>query len=1629
MRPFAIAFRHKLALLFVFALAVRVYGLNWDSGHHFHPDERRIAEAVSQLSFSPLKLDPKFFAYGSFPFYVTRAATALYRVGRPDQSVYDAAIVVGRFLSGLWGALTVLVLALLGRRLFGAREPDREGEPDATPRFGEHVGVLGGLFLALSVFHVQNSHFATNDIPLTCLILVALLFLVRVVHQGRLRDYAAAGLAIGLATATKISALPVLLPLALAVLFRGRAEANMGRALRRGLLALVGIAFGFGLGEPYALLDFKAFRHDVLEQSQMVRHAGGVAYTHQYMGVPKYLYELSEIVLWGVGPFLGLAALLGAVFAVSRALRGRRTAEALLAAWVIPFFLITGYFEVKFPRYLLPIYPILALWAALLLVSLATRPRRRLASGLLTAVVLLGTALFLLAFLSIYRRPHTIHQASEWFYENVPPGSRVLTQDWDEGFPFHLRGRAPDTYKVVQFPFYEEDSPKKAAKLGTELAASDYVVFQTKRLYGAVTRAPEKYPMTGSFFRLFFAGDLGYTPFREFSSRPRLLGIELPSELADESYSVYDHPKALIFKNTGRMSQADIETRILRGLPSRPLTRRDLLLMSADRLPETTDPSSPSLYLRSSIPATLALAILLQVLGILGTRLASRFLPGVPGLGGLGKVFGVLFLAYPAWLLASLGWAPFTQQTLAGILAVLILLVVASELTKSRSEGDGYRQSPLERFATEAVFWGSFLLFLGIRALNPAIFWGEKPMDFAFLNTLYRADAMPPPEPWFSGAPLSYTYFGHFTVASLGKLLAIHPAVMFNLGLATFGALFAAALFSLGSFLGRSHKAGAILAVLALFLGNLSGPGELFHRRSVDFDYFWATSRVLKDTINEYPFWSFVFADLHAHVLVLPFTALFTALLVMPLAVLTRREDGAASTEATPPFRAGHLAFAALAFGTILVTNGWSTPVYFGLLVFLPFVGLEAFGKPWGLRGVLGNVALPVAVVAIGAAVLYRPFFRSFTPPARNIGLEVGPFANPQDFLLIFGQFLIVLVPLYLLSWKRVLTREGRLTATRWAALAGLLAILCVSPFLGRLVGKPESVVLFVALLFLFGLFLTFHPRTPERYRPSIALSTFAFAMTTGCEIVFVWDRMNTIFKFYLESWTLLAAASAPAVLDLYKRGGDFPWNRPLRALWRVTAGAAFLVAFGTAVTGAIGHLRFPRIQGPLLTLDGMAYLKGNASRYDRAAYDWLEVHVPGIPVLAEAQGPGYQEYGRVSMNTGLPIVLGWDYHVTQRGQRRSAVDRRRDDLQTLFTSTSEETVSAVLRRYNIALVYVGNLERHTYGKAVLQNFLAMPNLLAPLYQNPEVAIFAVNGAFSGARPVTRIEEVPLERVEAAAEEAAQTAKEGAKDGAPGLLRQARGVAIAANGDLLVTDFGNNRVQTFDSSFKPVLHFGRRGKEPGEFQDPCGIVTGPDGAIIVADTWNSRVQIFDKTGKSIRAFGGDFFAPRGIAKGTKGTLFISDTGNGRVVEMSMEGHKLAEIGGKGTGETQLQDPMGIAVDDKGRVFVCDNGNSRMQIYGPEGQHQGSFPVPGWRTAALSEPTVAIAPDGLLWVTVPLEKEVRAYKRDGRLEKTIAGAKQVPKLFETPLGIAVDPKDGSIVVTDAEKTMPVRLPKG
>jgi YYY domain-containing protein len=1612
--------RWPLLALFLFAAVVRLVGLRWDQGHFFHPDERAIAMAVERISFVPLQLNPHFFAYGSFPLYVTRVVTTMLGRVRPWFAGYDGIMLTGRALSAFWGAATVVLLALLGARLYGRR-----------------TGMLAGALLAATVFHVQNSHFAISDVPLTFLVLLSLFFLTEVVESGMLSRYLLAGLTIGLAIATKFSALPILLPLAVAVAIRWRLE-KKARPLLYGLAAGGAVVAFFVLGEPYAILDFRAYIHDILEQSRMVRNAGIVPYTNQYIGVPKYFYELQQMILWGMAPLLGLAAVWGTILCVARAFRKVNAAELILLSWVLPFFAINGSFDVKFMRYLLPIYPLLILFGAVWLEGWAERARIGRA---VRATVLLGTAVALVSFLAIYTRRHPVLRASEWFYANVPAGARVATQHWDEGFPFPLPDRDPSLYRTVQMPYYEPDTREKIAGICKELADDDYAVLPTKRVYGSVTRAPEKFPFTSRYFYELFSGDLGYTLVKDFVSRPSFLGIEFPSELADESFSVYDHPKVLIFRNTGHLAAAEMEDRVLNGRPSRPLKRRDLLLASPRRTsrppgtvpaenvaPVSPPPSAPAVAKpegqreapagpspgpareaekpRSAPPdsvvgswqAAILWYFVLLVMGVLAFPLAHALFSRLQDRGaGFARILGILGGTYLLGLLVK--FRVLHNGRGAAFLCLLISALPSAFLLLRRK--DLIRQFLREHWrlllAGEIAFAVGFVLFLGIRALNPEIYWGEKPMDYSILNILVRTSRLPPSDPWFAGAPLGYYAFGQEMIAFVTLITGLSTRYTFNLAIGLLGGAILQGAFTLLRNWAGTLRAGIAGASLTVLLGNLAGLREwLVNKRPLNWDYFWATSRVVKDTINEYPFWSLAFADLHAHVLAIPLFIFVAACALQ----FVRVHSG-------PPARL----LSRLAAGTILgfaiatqaLTNAWDAPLLAGLLVLVLVVA--AFGSE-GLSAQALFRAAPGWAAAAAAALLFAllQWVHGGGPP--GFGRNHEPGAAGVDVVTVFGFFFFLAFAWWLARFGWRLAREGLTKWTVRVVVVSLAVLLALLAFV--------SVDVFCAAGILLFLLAAWTMADQPEDRLAFGFLAGAFFLILVTQRVYIFDRMNTFFKLYQEVWLLFALATTALVFAPREKPGTFRgWALPARVLCFLLAGAALF----TTATGARGAVskHFVPYSGP--SLDGLRYLEEQRPGEYRAVL-WLRRAVRGTPVVLEAQGASYQDFSRISMLTGLPTVLGWEHHVKQRGNPEEKVVERREAIREIYSSPSVERAVELLRRYHVAYVYVGWLERTTYPAEGLRKFGTAKRFFETAYENPEATVYRVTGGDTQDVIAPTRETIPkaaqAQATPSEEPEERPVIRESAAEGSPPFsgMKEPRDAAVDDQGRLWIADFGNSRLRVFDRNGGNLGGWGGRGSGEYGFNQPSGVAVHGEN-LYVADTWNGRIELFTLAGER-KAAVTELFGPRGVAAAPDGSVWVSDTGNKRIVQYDGSLKLIRSIGKLGSGPLEFSEPVGIAVGPSGSVYVADTGNHRIQILSAEGQFLRALPVPGWSVGI--EPHLEVDGKGVVYAADPAGNAVLEFDPSGNPRRRTTD--DAGKTFAKPTGIALDSKRAVLYVVNS-----------
>jgi len=1391
-----------LALILVIGAALRFYGLNWDQKHHLHPDERAIvAFVVPKIGMPPLRewpeffnpllageateerpnffdpetspLNPHFFAYGSLPLYLLRLvahllsflaplsrlltswpslAEALTTFGRPSD--VDYLTLLGRALAALAGTANIYLTYLVGKRVHGSK-----------------VGLLAATFSALTVFQIQVAHFYAVDIFLNLFVLLVIYFALGLAQGGGRGEAALLGATFGWALATKFSAASLVFVLfcAFAIRYWRRRDEGWREVVSLALLTLLCTALAFFFAQPYAILDWDPFWARVMTEGGMVRGIRDYPYTRQYAGTTPFLYQITQTILWAMGPALGIVAWGGLLFALWRS-RRLEPRELLLLAWVVPYFLITGSFYVKFLRYMLPLFPFLYIMGAKMLLSIrerftggVARSAWQITLGLVVALSLL----YSLAFESIYARPHSRVQASEWIYRHIPSGSTLAEEHWDDDLPLGMgvdgEPRSINEYRTVTMALYEPDDEAKYQEIVDNLREVDYIILSSNRLYGSIPRLPQRYPITTRYYELLFDEKLGFRLQKTFTSYPGLFGLTIVDDRADESFTVYDHPKVLIFEKRRDLRDEEFATLFAEALepsPEQPLGKTLLLDGPVDELPVIRDRGWNGLANSHPLLSILFWWLAVEMLGLVALPLTLLVFHRLAD-GGyiLSKTLGLLVVAYLVWLAASLRLFTNSLPTILGA-GLLLGLVSFSLLLRGRQEIIASLSSRKRTiFISEAIFSGAFLLFVGIRFLNPDLWqpWngGEKSMEFAYLNAIVKSPYFPPYDPYFAGGYINYYYYGLHLVSILIKLTGIVPQVAFNLAIPTLFALTVSNAFSLGYNLTRKYLWGVAAPVFLAFMGNLEGLVQIAERlgelgglefrspilwveglvRAVPglmqlllgrgalppFDY-WRSTRVIPFTINEFPFFSFLFADLHPHMIGIPFTIFLLALVF----ALRRRspQDGLFSLDSLV---LGLLL--GLSLGGVAVINTWDLPTYFLIILGAFLLRAWAQGGAWATAKAL-SASLGIVVLGL---LLYLPFFTYYQPLHVGLGV-VGRRTEMEPFFTIWGFFVFLIGSYLLLSVQRRLGRRKALLVFGSVSLAALVFLLL----------KEWVLALLFPLLILAGILILSDDSQPERGFIHL-LGFLSLGILLGCEVVYLRDflqggdyrRMNTIFKFYIQAWVLLSLAGAAVLPQLWTYLRGLRWRR----LWRGVFLALFLVSSIYTVFGTQARVRdrFPGARPPLGTLDGLAFMtvgrytwpdESNPIelRYDYEAIHWLLANVEGTPVVAEAALPYYREGGlRVASYTGLPTLVGAHQNEQRYGWM---VAQREGEARSLYESTDLQETKTLIEELDITYVYVGQLERTVYPARSLAKFDALleEGYLELAYENPGVRVYKVKG-------------------------------------------------------------------------------------------------------------------------------------------------------------------------------------------------------------------------------------------------------------------------------------------------------------
>lgn len=1529
------------ALLVIGAL-LRLTNLNWDQFTHIHPDERfltmvesamKLPDSLGQFFDTPTSpMNPSnagygFFVYGTLPMFIVRITAEFGQKVNEFAHIwetngqlitltgYDGVHLVGRFMSGLFDLGVVWLIYLIGRRLYSVR-----------------VGLLSAALYTFAVLALQQSHFFTVDTFATFFAALSFYFTVRVA-QGADPDrrsgwgaYVALGLSLGAALACRINLAPMAAIAILGAGIRAWDELTLARTtgdkkflaawtsnmiqatLFRLAIMVVLAGITFRVLQPYAfagnnLLSLSLsedFRNSMRTISLIIKGEADQPPMHQWANRTAFVFPLSNLIIWGMGVFMGLAAWIGwavAAFQIARGLTVRPNplavkAHLLPVCWVGGMFV---YHSMQFSytmRYYLPIYPMLIMLAAWLLwwlvekaqVWAAERGSRAIvgarASGPLTqprpyervaalarrvwttpvayglmAVVVIATMLWGWGFLAIYRRPLSRVEASKWIYANIPEGSVVANEHWDDPLPFSIDrklGFKPSGlyYGVTnsegrregQIENYGEDSPEKREAIYRWLDDADVLVLSSNRLWGSIPRLPMRFPMTTQYYRLLFEGKLGFKLAARFTSFPTIFGIPIDDTGAEEAFSVYDHPEVRIYVKTPEYSSelvrsyfdpVDVENTIQMWPKQVTDAPSALLLEPADYATQQAGGTWTSIFdldgllNRSEVLSVIAWLLLLILLGVVAFPITFVALRKLPDRGyGVAKTLGVVLLAWLSWFAPALKLTSYTRPWIALCLGLLVGVSAVIAWRRWGMIREFIRERKSLLLTEEAIFLAMFLLFLLIRIGNPDLWHpargGEKPMELAYLNAVIRSTVFPPYDPWHAGGYMNYYYFGWVIVGTLVKLTGIVPWVAYNLAVPTLFALTGVGAFSVAYALAEGDRGtrlagdaqpysgmrtGSLLAGLAAlffvtiignfgnlkllseqlgqrgtvavessipgmsqFISAMSGLANVVgHKATLDFPndwWFWNASRVIPDTINEFPFFTFVYADLHAHMISLPLTLLALAAVVsLALHAPRRRADNAEPS----PWRIARselIAIVVLGFivGALRATNTWDFPTY-ALAGLVALVVLEitrrgpvlAAHRPDGvqewlafsLRTVVSVAWRFIILFAVGAVAFY-PFSSNYA--TAYAGLEQYKEAKTVigDYLTHWG-FFIALAVVYLLAEWIAQRRERRLGAWLDNGLPFILGAAVFVLGVGWVLGV--RVWLIALPLAVLAAVLAFGRELPPARRTALLLLALALAITMGVEVVRQKDdigRMNTVFKFYLQAWTLFGVSLAYG-LARFAGGASFAGRAQGKRLISVRLAWAFMAVLflGTMLYPPFAARakirdRFSAEASPR-GLDGMAYM--DKAQYfdngqdlmlseDKAAMLWLMQNVQGSPTILEAQIPEYRWGSRFSVYTGLPAVQGWNWH--QRQQRSVVpsleVERRVTQVAEIYNTVDLDRAKTLLDRYGVTYVILGQEERAYYAPDGLAKFgqLELQGYLKTVYQGQTVTIYQIVAAERG---------------------------------------------------------------------------------------------------------------------------------------------------------------------------------------------------------------------------------------------------------------------------------------------------------
>ena len=520
-------------------------------------------------------------------------------------------------------------------------------------------------------------------------------------------------------------------------------------------------------------------------------------------------------------------------------------------------------------------------------------------------------------------------------------------------------------------------------------------------------------------------------------------------------------------------------------------------------------------------------------------------------------------------------------------------------------------------------------------------------------------------------------------------------------------------------------------------------------------DWYWIPSRAIPalnevEPITEFPFFTFLYADLHAHMMALPITVLALAWVVSVVLARGKWEN----------WLGGMLSFllAGIAIGALRPTNTWDFPTYLALGAVALGYGIWQGHKAEGIWGIVPGIVgrgikmgLGIGYLVFLSVILYQPFVDWYALGYTETNVWQGSHTPISAYLTHWGLFLFLIVSWMVwetLDWMAN-TPISSLRKLKPAAGAILLAMIVLLGGIAYLMVQLDAPISWlVMILAAWTAVLLFRPAMSDAKRLVLFLVGTGLVLTQTVEVIVLFGdigRMNTVFKFYLQVWVLFGVSAAASLgwlvaeasvsLKSYLEG----LYRPVRRVWQF---ALAVMVFGAAMYPAMAGLakiKDRTTESAPHSLDGAEYLTVAHYNYngvdmgleeDYRAIRWLQDNVQGSPTIVEAQLVEYTWGSRMAINTGLPAVLGWNWHQRQQrtGHDTDVWDRYNRILEFYNTPLQDVTVN-FLNQYDVRYIIVGQLERAAYTPEGLAKFEQWNGQFwHEVYRDGQTVIYEVGG-------------------------------------------------------------------------------------------------------------------------------------------------------------------------------------------------------------------------------------------------------------------------------------------------------------